>query len=302
MHFFIFIITFLFSIHLYAGPMFLSEDSHGYSCQEYLEVLKPRLKADLKKPLVFYIHGRGKHPQKGIAYLPRFEKRYNINVLMFHWDSWINAITRPEDSAVQSAPQALLCISKLIEFKEKNGYLFHNRNVYLMSHSMGGIVLKTLLEKYEYGLFPKNSFDAVILNAPDVPASNHDWWIDKAFDFTSKVFVTLNGDDLILFGSRLIDIKDFKLFKGNRLGASTSNFLLFGNSLSRDVTYLDFSYLTFGGHRYFIPKKKSSDRREPIEEIYEELFKNGDKFKVPFHYDYFHSNILIFSDFLNENF
>lgn len=294
MRYFIFIIIFFCSFNLYASPMYLTGSSHDYSCEEYMEILKPILEADLKKPLVFYIHGRGKHPQKGIAYLPRFEKRYNINVVMFHWDSWINNITRPESSAVQSAPQALKCISKLVEFKEEHERLFRQRNTYLMSHSMGGIVLKTLLENYESGFWPKNSFDAVFINAPDVPTEDHDWWIDKAFDFTSKVYVTLNGDDLILFGSRLIDIKDFKVLKGNRLGASTSNYLFLGNSLSRDVTYLDFSYLSFGGHRYFIPSEHSSNKKKPIEVIYEELFKNSNKFKVPFHHAYFHSNVLIF--------
>jgi hypothetical protein len=285
------LIVITFSTIAKENRIYFSGDNKSYSCKSYLLKLKDTLVKNKNKPLVFYIHGRGKHPQKGISYLPLFENRYNINVMMFHWDSWINQITRPESNAVSAADDLQTCLKNFNEFKSNNTSLFKYRKVFLMAHSMGNIVLKSYLEKYQQGHLSKGLFDKSILNAPDVPASNHYIWLENIFDFSNQAYVTYNNDDIVLLGSRLVDLKDRRLFRGNRLGASRFNFLLFGSDISDRVTYMDFTMISFGGHRYFLPG--DNEDKDLITKVYDSLFHSK---PYPHHIKRLrsHPNIIIF--------
>lgn len=266
----------------YGQDLYLRTQDTSYSCFELNQVMADILKSADERNILFFIHGRGKHPQKGLAYLPQFEDNFNLRIVMFHWDSWINSISRPEESAKNSGEYLNYCLGQLNEFKNKNKEEFIKRKLFFMVHSMGNIAFRSFLQNYYDQSFKADLFDAVVMNAPDLEAKNHELWVDK-INFSKKVFITFNGDDFTLTGSRVIDYKDLKFFKGPRLGANPKQYS------SKITTYLDFSNLTFGGHEYFL-----EDRHHPISQIFQDIFTLRRDFRVSYKTSSKSSNVLIF--------
>lgn len=277
-----FLIIFI-PVYSYGQDLYLRTQDTSYSCFELNQVMADVLKSADERNILFFIHGRGKHPQKGLAYLPQFEDNFNLRIVMFHWDSWINSISRPEESAKNSGEYLNYCLGQLNEFKNKNKEEFIKRKLFFMVHSMGNIAFRSFLQNYYDQNFKANLFDAVVMNAPDLEAKNHHLWVDK-INFSKKVFITFNGDDLILTGSRVIDYKDLKFFKGARLGANPKQFS------SKIATYLDFSNITFGGHEYFLEAPK-----HPISHIFTDIFRSEEHFQVAHKRSGKHPNVIIFN-------
>ncbi|MFT6068931.1 MAG: hypothetical protein ACJAT2_002959 [Bacteriovoracaceae bacterium] len=246
------------------------------------EVMNSVIKDAGEKNILFYVHGRGQHPEKGIDYLPQFEKSYNLKIVMFHWDSWINTITRPERNAVAAGADLNNCLQNLEQYKKEKPEAFKNRKIFYMSHSMGNIVFKSFMENYYSRNFPDDLFAGLILNAPDVESRHHNKWVDK-INFSRNIYINFNGDDFTLLGSKAIDYKDFRFFRGYRLGATPRSYI------SKNATYLDLSSISLGGHEYFL---EASDH--PISQIFRDIFQERGKFNIPYKLNKKYSNIFIF--------
>jgi len=278
-----------------ASDLYFRGSSEGLNCssKQFDKVLIEQFSDN--RPIVFFVHGRGKHPEKGLGYIPEFEDRYKIKVMMFDWPSWINQISRPEDAAVKAGVKLSLCITKFSSFKNKYPEIFDNKKTFFVIHSMGNVVLKSFVENNYVTRNIENIFHSIILNAPDVPAFRHSRWIDKLFQISKNVYITNNVEDLVLIGSKVVDYKDRKIFRGNRLGASKNNFLLFGKSISKKAKYLDFSLITYGEHEYFL---ESSSPLVP--KIYDSIFEGLEDFKLDYRIKGPNKNIYTFKlDILN---
>lgn len=275
---------------MFAADIYFRGNDKGVNCSS--EQFEMQLIDQLgdSRPIVFFVHGRGKHPEKGLGYLPEFEDRYGIKVLMFDWPSWINQISRPEKKAVIAGRHLSNCISSFSNFKNKNRKIFEGRKVFLMVHSMGNVVLKSFAENYLKSRKFEKIFYSTILNAPDVPAFKHSTWVDKLFSISKNIYITNNVEDLVLIGSKIVDYKDRKIFRGNRLGASKRNFLIFGKSISKNAKYLDFSLITYGEHEYFLESSSSL-----VPKVYDSIFEGHEKFKLGHKIEGLNENIYSFN-------
>ena len=132
---------------IYANELFILGQPNLFACENMQKNLKQLLEQNPRQNFVFYVHGRGKHPQKALNYLPQFQTAYNVVTMMFTWDSWSTWLTRPVDNALEMAPRLITCLEEFQKFKNQNSALFKNRFAYLVLHSMGNIILKEILEK-----------------------------------------------------------------------------------------------------------------------------------------------------------
>lgn len=272
----------LFALPIWGQELYIKGDTNPYSCDQFDVLLSDNLsKSD--SDILFFVHGRGRHPEKGLKYLPTFEKNFNLKIIMFDWDSWISEITRPEKNAKQASESLGQCLVKLQNFKLKNAKYFAKRNLYFMIHSMGNIVLQNYLQNYysSHKLLA-NLFDAMIMNAPDIETKDHSQWLLK-IDFSKSLYISYNHDDAVLIGSKAIDYKDLKFGRGTRLGA------YIGDELSLKATYLDFSKISLGGHEHFL-----EDQEHKITKIFNNIFHDNSKFEVEFTHDKKQHNVLHF--------
>ena len=274
---------------IYASELLILDQPGLFSCEDMQGHLKLLLEQNPHKNFVFYVHGRGKHPQKAFNYLPKFQSEYNVVTMMFTWDSWSNWYTRPAENALEEAPRLITCLEEFQKFKENNKTLFKNRLAHFILHSMGNIILKEILEQYPVLQLDQLLFDSIILNAADVPSKNHNEWLQK-LQLSKKVYVTLNGDDIVLAASRHID------FSGQgtrRLGTRFEDPVLWDFNNSIKFYYLDFDRISFLGHRHFFTSEGS--REKYVTQIYRYLLtaKVGD-FPVKYKASSQYPNHLIF--------
>ncbi|OFZ21861.1 MAG: hypothetical protein A2202_00345 [Bdellovibrionales bacterium RIFOXYA1_FULL_36_14] len=250
---------------IYANELLILDQPGLFSCEDMQGHLKQLLEQNPNKNFVFYVHGRGKHPQKAFSYLPEFQSEYNVVTMMFAWDSWSNWYTRPTENALAVAPRLITCLGEFQKFKEQNKTLLKNRLTHFILHSMGNIILKEILENYPVLQLDQKLFDSIILNAADVPSKNHNYWLQK-LQLSKKVYVTLNGDDIVLAASRHID---FSGQGSRRLGTRFEDPVLWDFDASIKFYYLDFDKLSFLGHRHFFTGDGS--REKYVTQIYRYL-------------------------------
>lgn len=209
-----------------------------------------------------FVHGRGKHPQKGLEMLPEIEKRHGVRTLMFHWPSWESMLERPIDSAIESAKDLNTFLVEYNAYVRRHPIKMFGVKSSLLVHSMGNIVFKSMMENHYNGDFKWNLFSTLILNAADVPMKRHAEWVDL-INFSKSTFITFNDDDMVLYGSEQLDRfnDDYKHLEGPRLGRNLEKYLKKKRvDTASDAIYLNFSKLTFGGHRHYLVKDKKKNK------------------------------------------
>lgn len=226
-----------------------------------------------------FVHGRGKHPEKGFGVMSEVEKTYGVKSIMFHWPSWKSAVERPVGNAVSAAEDLSRFLSALNTYVRVHPVRMFGVNLSLVVHSMGNIVFKEMIDNYyQAGEFKYNLFSNLVLNAADVPAREHKLWVDR-IDFSLQNFVTYNDNDIVLFGSEQLDRfnNDFEEYEGTRLGKDLEK-VTDGKKryLSQNAKYLNLSKITFTGHRHFLV----GDKEKNIE--LKNLFSRIMKGRVPF--------------------
>lgn len=252
--------------------LFITGVNKKFKVDQIEKIMKVLLKRDQdNKNIIFYIHGRGKHPNKGVRYLPEIEKRYNANVIMYHWPSWKNAISRPVENAVKSAKHLSTSLGLLNQFKNDNKYDLNNRKFSLMFHSMGNIVFKSFVENFYLGDYSNDFFQSIILNASDIPLKKHSVWLNKV-NFSEEIYITFNKNDSILKASKIHDYTRFDL-GGTRLGLRLKEFFK-QTTLSYRAKYFDLSLVAGIGHRHFLMKE--TDKLKYTNSILYKIL-NGDK-------------------------
>jgi esterase/lipase superfamily enzyme len=162
--------------------------------------------AAAKQPLVIFIHGRGKHPEKAFGDHPQIGRDilgqmtdyYQAAVLMVHWPSWLGPSGYPSLNARETGPHLQLLFDGMRRYREtRRGD--KSPPVTLFVHSMGNQVLASFLETYG-GEFQGKAplFDTLILNAPDADLKDHHHWVER-IDFAARIYVLVNsGKDRML--------------------------------------------------------------------------------------------------------
>ncbi len=161
------------------------------------------------KPVVLFVHGRGKEPgkslqggtfTKGMA-VHKIERGYDVRVLMFNWDSafrgW-NLFDR-EVPLSHTAAGGLALGATLAGLRQYEAANPGSALPALLVHSMGSIVVQRAMQDGHW-LGGSNLFSAVLFSQPDADDVGHAAWLDPLAS-REKVFVTQNQDDNVLVRS-----------------------------------------------------------------------------------------------------
>lgn len=218
-----------------ATPLYTS-DAKAWRIEQLPDVLG-QLQAT-GKPLVFFVHGRGKEPgksllggtlTKGMA-VHKIERGYDVRVLMFNWDSafkGLNLFDREVPlSHTKAGGQALgSTLTVLQQFEAANPGFARPA---LLIHSMGSIVVQRAIED---GHWPAGAalFSTVLFSEPDADDVGHVSWLEP-IAMREKTFVTQNCDDNVLIRST-----DARPAGTKALGLGTSQ------PLALHATYVDLS-------------------------------------------------------------
>lgn len=252
-------------LYLSSGKNFNVTDVEG--------VMKEVLGPEPTRYLNIFIHGRGKHPEKGIEIMTELEENYGAKTIMFHWPSWKSAIERPVGNAISSAGDLYSFLHELNNYVRHHPFKMFGVKINLVAHSMGNIVFKEMIENfYQAGDFKESLISSLLLNAADVPARDHSNWVDR-IDFSKENYITYNDNDIVLFGSEQLDRfdNDYEHYEGTRLGRDLNKSMKKSTLLSKNVSYLNISKLTYTGHRHFLvdDKKKNTE----LKSIFTRMFK-----------------------------
>jgi esterase/lipase superfamily enzyme len=227
-------------------PIYLS-DGRGRSIEEISTALdEAHAKSTAGDPIVFFVHGRGKEPNKslrgatwvkGLA-VYKIELGYSQRVLMFNWDSKFPGLAwRNRKLPLEGALQATEAIRRTVN--AINAYYVTRptlKRPVLLAHSMGSIVLQRLIEADGW---PKANavFSSVLFSQPDADDVGHSPWVSRLAAI-EKVFITFNRDDKVLLKST-----DERSEKTHALGLGTTE------PLAPNATYIDLSNMVYSGER-----------------------------------------------------
>lgn len=158
----------------------------------------------LGKPVVLFVHGRGKEPQKSLRgstlgkghAVPKVEDAYDSTVVMFNWNSAFPGVSVFDRSdalaATKPAADALfLVLQQLSTYLAATGA----KRPSLLVHSMGSIVLQHLVNHHGWPAGPL--FSHVLLTQPDADDAGHAAWLEPIAS-VEDVYVTSNADDWVL--------------------------------------------------------------------------------------------------------
>lgn len=190
------------------------------------------------KPVVLFVHGRGKEPGKslkggtfttGMA-VHKIERGYDARVIMFNWDSafkgW-NLFDREVPLSHTAAGGRALgeALTVLQQFQANNP---GTPRPALLVHSMGSIVVERSVRD---GHWPATAglFSAVLFSEPDADDVGHANWLES-LSLRERTYITQNRDDNVLLRST-----DGRPAGAKALGLGT------GEPLAAHATYVDLS-------------------------------------------------------------
>lgn len=218
-----------------ATPLYTS-DAKAWRIDQLSEVLSV-LQAS-GKPVVFFVHGRGKEPNKSLSgatfteglAVHKIERGYDVRVLMLNWDSAFRGLNWYDREVPLSHTEAggLMLgqtLAALQKFETANP---GSTRPALLIHSMGSIVVQRAIEG---GYWPAVSglFSAVLFSEPDADDVGHASWLDSLAQ-RERTFVTQNRDDHVLHRST-----DARPVGAQALGLGTSQ------PLASHAIYVDLS-------------------------------------------------------------
>jgi len=274
MKMYILLIGFILSVSSFAQTGIYLSTGTRYDVSDIESIMDDVLMHNTTRRINIFVHGRGKHPEKGLGVMSELENMYGVSSIMFHWPSWKSAVERPVGNAISSSEDLYVFLNALNNYISEHPFKTFGLKFSLLVHSMGNIVFKEMIQNhYSSGSFKYNLFDTLILNAADVPVRDHQSWVDK-IDFSKENFITYNDNDIVLFGSEQLDrfSDDFEEYEGTRLGKNVDKAVKKSNEeRSNNAKYLNISKLTFTGHRHFITDLKKKNRE--LRSIFSRLIK-----------------------------
>lgn len=246
------------SFDIWAQSALYTSAGTRYNVDDVDGIMNELLSDESTEFITIFVHGRGKHPAKGLEIIPRIESRYGVKTIMFTWPSWKSAVERPVNNALASAEEMHTFLSKLNDYIQRYPQMNSKIKFSLLVHSMGNIVFKKVIDDFYQGDYRWDLFSTITLNSADVPSKGHSQWVEK-IDFGKNLFIINNDDDSVLFGSEQLDRFNghYDEYEGPRLGKDLAkSFKKKKVVKSSNAVYLDLSKMSFGGHRHFLMKDK----------------------------------------------
>ncbi len=225
-----------------------------YNVEDIHKILDDFEAEDPNKDILFYVHGRSRTLEKVWGNSITLENTRNLKVLMLHWNSWSNMVSRPLNNASEAGLTLKHSIHEIKKYIDSHPEQFLKKKIFFLSHSMGNLVVKSYVENYFDENLNANIFDAAIFNAPDVPYIDHKKWMDR-LHFSENNFVLMNKVDPVLNASRLLDLK-IKNFFDERLGMGIKLYVHTNHILSEHLNYFDVTYVDGFEHTHFLSNRK----------------------------------------------
>lgn len=217
-------------------PLYTS-DCRGYQLSELSTVLDHLFATG--KPVILFVHGRGNEPKKSLKggvfvdgnAVHKLEAQYGARVLMFNWDSKAFGKDRERPlSHMKDAARALIAV--LDGIKQYRTSKYQDRPFVLLAHSMGTIVMQTLVSEYGWPSGTTRLFSNVLLTGADADAKGHEQWVQK-ISVVENTYLSINYDDDIL--KKSTDQRPHGVLP---LGREP------GKTLAPNATYIDVSRLS----------------------------------------------------------
>lgn len=216
-------------------PLYTS-DAQGWTLGQFDAVMTKLLASG--KPIVIFVHGRGKEPGKGLLgakftegkAVHKIERGYDVKVLMFNWDSAFKGFSFLDREVPLSHTSEGGAALGRVFLALQQFQLQHPdaRKPALLVHSMGSVVVQKAVTD---GHWPQANrlFSAVVLTQPDADDVGHAKWLGEVGN-RERTFVTLNRYDHVLRRS-----SDARPTGARALGLDTNQ------PLALNVTYVDIS-------------------------------------------------------------
>jgi esterase/lipase superfamily enzyme len=190
------------------------------------------------KPIVIFVHGRGKEPGKSLVgatftegkAVHKIEQGYGVSALMFNWDSAFKGFSFLDREVPLSHTAAGGAALGQVLAALRSFQIAHPAAAKpaLLVHSMGSIVLQRAVVD---GHWPNTGplFSSVLFSQPDADDVGHATWLE-VLAARERVVVTLNKDDHVLNRST-----DARPPGAHALGLDTTQ------ALAPHATYVDIS-------------------------------------------------------------
>jgi hypothetical protein len=250
---------------------YISRDMTTYTSTNILALLNQMKLDSPNKNILFYVHGRSQTLEKEWSNINTMERMYNVRVLMLHWESWNYMMGRPVANAKEASKQLSLGLEQVSIFKKTESEFFQDHKIFIMFHSMGNIVLKNYIEKYN-NIQDTSLFDTAILTGADAPFTGHKNWLSQV-KLSPDLYVVMNQKDSVLLASMAHDYIDLSLFSKNDdrlgLGKGLDNMLFLNTKTAANARYFDITKLSGGDHRHYL-----SSNRE-VEDLFHFMFKES---------------------------
>ena len=255
-------------LYINAQSSIIVKGGKDYKTDEFPAVLDSMVKviADSTEynNLIIFVHGHGIHPQKAVhKRLPMLEKDYSAKVIIFHWPSWDENLVYPEKQAVLAGKDLEKVFAYLKEFKKRNPDIYKQIKPVLLTHSMGGYVLKACIEATNREAY-SDIFSNILINSPDVDTEDHYVWVNAVSE-CDNVFITFNKFDPVLQSSA-------KAFNNKiRLGQKLESIFNGKYMLSDNAIYIDLSEIGMI-HKSYMTESQSDNKH--LHEFYQKIL-NG---------------------------
>ncbi|HEY3305636.1 MAG TPA: alpha/beta hydrolase [Candidatus Binatia bacterium] len=165
-------------------------------------------------PVLLFVHGRGFEPKKSLEggffvegnAVHKLERDYGVRVLMFNWDSAPSKILfvplwKDRSRPLSKMPGAAESLHKVLTaVAAYRSHKHGDKRLVLLAHSMGTIVLETLVRNHQWPVGPGPIFSNVVLTGADANNETHESWLTTIAQ-REKVYVTVNRDDDVLADS-----------------------------------------------------------------------------------------------------
>lgn len=255
-----FILFILFSTNLWAEiALYTTDNKEPHPMSDMYSILNKFSEDYPDRNILFYVHGRKKTMIEEWNKMPVLEDRYHIKVVMLHWDSYDTLITRPIENAMNTADELYEAFENVNRFRNDHQEFLQNRNINLLCHSMGNLVLKTTVERFLAGHENFNNkplFTNYVSVGADVPLKEHREWLQE-FHLASQNYIMMNNRDIVLLLSYLLDLKEHNPLS-YKLGLGFDNYPAIKDQVKKKLDpttkYVDLSDVLVSEHGYYMGK------------------------------------------------
>lgn len=198
-----------------------------------------------EKDWVVYTEGMGKIFTSDIDRGMNMAAQYGVNVIMLDYPS-ITTTKKTSGNYLFAVKQSKATykyftqtLVEVMQLRKENKLGGTHNSLTLFFHSMGNNFAKQLVKKKKTALLNNGIWvNNIILNAPCVPQSGHQKWVDQ-LQFARKIYINYNPDDFVLGAAHVVS-------KRKQLGEKIKH------PISPKAQYINFSKVAGDQHSNFL--------------------------------------------------